>query len=316
MRILIYGAGVIGSCLAADLFASGRDVTLLARGDWADRIEQNGLLIDPILSPRKKCFSIPVIRQLRKEDRYDVIFVVMRYTQLDSVIPILKENCSSNIVFTGNNLSLREYAGRLPGKNVMFAFSMAAGHREKDRVVSVSLRKITIGQLRGCLSNEGLIHAIFDGTGIRAIYQPNMEDYLLSHAAFVVPIAFACYACDGDLKRIKNNRAYLNRMIDATVEGYAAIENAGHEILPASDQNFRSEKFRYLCYAVYKVMCSTVIGKICASDHAMNAVEEMSALNEGLKKFFRIHQVKCPNYSELEKDAERYFGEQRMVLNA
>ena len=53
-------------------------------------------------------------------------------------------------------------------------------------------------------------------------------------------------------------------------------------------------------------MCATVIGKICASDHALNAVEEMSALNEGLKKFFEVHQADCPTYRKLEKDAAKY----------
>ena len=53
-------------------------------------------------------------------------------------------------------------------------------------------------------------------------------------------------------------------------------------------------------------MCSTVIGKICASDHALNAVEEMSALNEGLKKFFEAHQADCPTYRKLELDAKKH----------
>ena len=39
-------------------------------------------------------------------------------------------------------------------KNVMFAFTNAAGHRESDRISSVDIKKITIGQLSGALSIE------------------------------------------------------------------------------------------------------------------------------------------------------------------
>ncbi len=36
----------------------------------------------------------------------------------------------------------------------MFAFTNAAGHRESDRISSVDIKKITIGQLSGALSIE------------------------------------------------------------------------------------------------------------------------------------------------------------------
>ena len=306
MRILVYGAGVIGANLAADLVASGRDVTLLARGAWADTLAQNGLTIHPVFSLRKRTWRIPVIRELKSDDAYDVIFVVMRYTQLDSVIPVLQNNVSKNIALIGNDPCAPAYREKLKGKNVLFGFYMAAGHREPDRVVSISLKKITIGQLRDDPANEDLIRRIFDGTKIKAIYEPNMEDYLLCHAAFVMPIGFACYHSDGDLKKISRDKVYLHRIIDANIEAYQAIESAGHEILPASDKDYHSEKYRKLCYRVYRIMCSTVIGKICASDHAMNAVEEMAAVNEGLKRFFDAHQASYPTYRELEADARKH----------
>ncbi len=311
MRILVYGAGVIGANLAAALYASGRDVTLLARGEWAETLERNGLVIDPVFSLRKRKYRIPIIRELKPDDVYDVIFIVMRYTQAEQAVPSLAENGSKNIVFVGNNISAEAIAEKLRGHNVLFGFYMAAGRREKDRVVSISLRKITIGQLKGAPSNEALIRNIFEGTRIKAAYQPNMGDYLLCHAAFVIPVAFACYFCGGDLKKIKNDRAYINRIIDANIEGYAAIESAGHEILPASDKDYRSEKYRRLCYRVYRLMCSTVIGKVCASDHALNAVEEMAALNEELKAFFDAHQAEYQTYRKLERDAGPYLEKRK-----
>ena len=205
-----------------------------------------------------------------------------------------------------NNLSAEALATSLPEKNVLFAFALSAGHRESDHVVSIDLKKITIGQLAGAPSNERLIGQIFDGTKYKVVYEPNMGDYLLCHAAFVIPAAFACYKTDGDLKKLKGNTAYLNRMIDANIEAYRAIHNAGHEILPAADKEFESPAYRKTCLRFFKLMCATSLGKICASDHAMNAVGEMSALNRDLKQFFDEAGAEYPVWKELEQECGRY----------
>ena len=96
----------------------------------------------------------------------------------------------------------------LPEMNVLFAFALSAGHRERDYIASIDLRKITIGQLSSAPSNEQLISQIFDGMKFKVVYQPNMGDYLLCHAAFVVPVAFACYKTGGDLKKVRQGTAY------------------------------------------------------------------------------------------------------------
>ena len=306
MKILVYGAGVLGCNLARNLFRAGKDVTLLARGNWAAEIKQNGLRVKDKFSPRTSVSRIPVVTKLAPDAQYDVIFVVLRYTQLDSALDTLRENQTKNIVFVGNNVRPRALAAALPGKNVLFAFALSAGHRESDRMVSIDLKKFTVGQLSGAASYAGLIGEIFRGTKYKVVYEPNMEDYMLCHAAFVMPAAFACYKTDGNLKKLRGNTTYLNRLIDANIEGYRAIKNAGHEILPKADADFESKKYRKTCLRFFKLMCATSLGKLCASDHAMNATDEMSALNRDIKRFFDENGAAYPVWQELEAEAGRY----------
>ena len=306
MRILVFGAGVLGCNLARNLFRAGKDVTLLARGRWAEEIRTNGLQIKDKFSFRMSVSRIPVVTELKTEDRYDVIFVVLRYTQLDTILETLRENQTKNIVFVGNNVRAEALAADLPEKNVLFAFASSAGHRERDHVASVDLKKITIGQLASAPSNEALIGRIFEGTKYKVAYEPNMGDYLLCHAAFVLPAAFACYKTDGDLKKLKGNTAYLSRMIDANIEGYRAIRSAGHTILPKEDTDFESAAYRKTCLRFFKLICATSLGKICVSDHAMDAVDEMSALDRDLKRFFEEVGADDPVWQALEREAGKY----------
>ena len=72
MKILVYGAGVLGCNLARNLLRAGKDVTLLARGNWAVEIKQNGLRIKDKLSPCTSVSRIPVVTELAPDAKYDV----------------------------------------------------------------------------------------------------------------------------------------------------------------------------------------------------------------------------------------------------
>ena len=113
MRILVFGAGVLGCNLANNLFRAGKDVTLLARGSWAEEIRTNGLRIKNKFSPCLTVSRVPVVTELKPEDQYDVIFVVMRYTQVGSVMDALHANPAKNIVFVGNNVRAAALAALL-----------------------------------------------------------------------------------------------------------------------------------------------------------------------------------------------------------
>ncbi len=305
MRILVYGAGVLGGNLANSLYRQGKDVTLLARGNWYEEIKRNGLSIHPYFG-RKTNVKIPVINELRPDDKYDVIFVVVRYTQVVSVFQSLKANVSKNIVFVGNNLKSEALISVLSDKSVLFAFAMSAGHREKDYIRSVSLNKITVGNTKGTPSQEIFIRNVFFGTNYKVVYESNMTDWLLCHAASVIPIAFACYYAKGDIKKLRRDKAYINRIMDAAIAAYTVLEDNGHEILPDSDKDFRNPKFKKKYLPFYKFIFATKLGKLCTSDHAMNAVDEMSALNRDFKAYIgRYGDIPKP-WTDLERDTNGY----------
>ena len=70
MKILVYGAGVLGCNLARNLFHAGKDVTLLARGNWAEEIKQNGLRIKDQFSLRTSVSNITKVFRKTVRERF------------------------------------------------------------------------------------------------------------------------------------------------------------------------------------------------------------------------------------------------------
>ena len=71
-RILIFGAGVVGSIYALRFAQSGLDVTLLARGKRLESLKKDGLRYndDGVINH----ISIKTIEKLEDNDIYDFIF--------------------------------------------------------------------------------------------------------------------------------------------------------------------------------------------------------------------------------------------------
>ena len=102
MRILIFGAGVIGSLYAALLADAGYDVSVYARGRRLESLTKDGLLIKSKGKIRKT--PIKVLSKLKAEDSYDLVFLTVRENQLHAALKELRQNCSPIIVTMVNSL--------------------------------------------------------------------------------------------------------------------------------------------------------------------------------------------------------------------
>ena len=302
MRILIIGAGVLGSNLAHSMKKSN-DITILARNKTYENLKNNGLIIKHKLG-KKTIDHFNVIEKLDENDIYDVIFVVTRFSSLDSIIPIIENNKSKNIVFVGNNITVEKYMN-INNKNVLFAFFMAAGKKYDGYINSICLNKIQIGRVDGKNINDEFIRSIFKETKIKVIIENKMNDYLKAHACAVLPLVFASYKVNGNLKLLKKDKEYSLLIMDAIIEGYNVLKKLGYEILPKGEYETCVNK-KNLCAFIYRFMFSNFMGKICISDHAMSAKEEFLLLNSEFEKLKEKAQIETKVYDKLKLELLNY----------
>lgn len=302
MRILIIGAGVLGSNLA-HYIKNGNDVTILARNNTYESLKNNGLVIKHKFG-KKSVDYFNVIDKLETNDIYDVIFVVSRFSNLDSIVQIIGNNKSKNVVFVGNNMSAEKYMF-LKDKNVLFAFFMAAGKKYDGYINSICLKKIEIGRCDNKNINDNFIKDIFKKTKIKVIINNKMNDYLKTHACAVLPLVFASYKVNGNLKLLKKDKEYSLLIMDAIIEGYDVLKKLGYEILPQGEyENCVNNKG--LCAFIYRFMFSNFIGKMCISDHAMSAREEFILLNSEFEKLAKEAKMKTEFYDKLKMSLLNY----------
>ncbi|MFR8981200.1 ketopantoate reductase family protein [Catenibacterium sp.] len=114
MRILIYGAGVIGSLYAVLLKEAGYDTTIYARGHRLEALQNQGLLYKKNNIIKK--VDIKVIDYLQDNDIYDFIFLTVRENQLYQALKELKSNKSKNIITMVNSIDTYEKWESIVGK--------------------------------------------------------------------------------------------------------------------------------------------------------------------------------------------------------
>lgn len=283
MKILIYGAGVIGCELAHEL-CQKNDVTILARGKWKKSIDDKGLIIKHYGQFKTTKDHIKTIEHLSAHDRYDIIFVVMQYVQILNILYDLAVNDSSKIVFIGNNINPRNCENKLIknssiNKEVAFGFQGIGGYREKCRVVSMHFNKIKlkVGGLDHNISAdfEKNLKKVFADTSYKLYFKHNMESYLLYHVVSVLPTCYICYRLRGKLSNTSIKQVKL--AVLARNEGKKLLESLGYEKRLDNENNIMK------CIKLYILMKSPA-GKFVISNHCMNAVSEMKGLDLEFKK--------------------------------
>lgn len=239
MRILVFGAGVLGSLYAARLKQSGQDVTILARGQRLTDICEHGIVLEHALSGRREIVQMPAVDKLGDHDAYDLIIVLVRKDQADSVLPVIGAHHNTpNILFMVNNPSgYAEWVKAVGKSRLLLGFAGAGGTRVGNVVryivVSRFLQATTVGELDGAATDRlAAIVRMFTEAGFPTVRTTNMEAWQKTHVAWVSPLANAIYMMDGDNRRLAGSPNAVRLVVQAVREGMQVLHALGVPVTP------------------------------------------------------------------------------------
>lgn len=284
-KVLVFGAGVIGSYLAHVLCEAGNEVTILARRDRVKSLNRNGLVIRHRLQGKVTKDMVEAVTSVEGR-AFDAAFVVMPYHELKMTLPEIDKLQAKLLVLVGNDATPAEMERHIkenaPGiKKILFGFQATAEKKEEDRYICERLGGgMAIGQLHGetALKLKKWVQRMFDGTNYRLNWQGDMESYLVCHLAAILPIGYLTYICNGDLRSSTSRQRKM--MFDASHEAYEFLKTKGITICPVDDDKFYGKGIRGgIMGCLYFVMAKTKIGDMMACEHCRNSVSEMEQLD-------------------------------------
>jgi 2-dehydropantoate 2-reductase len=309
MRILVVGTGVIGSVYAGKLLQAGHQVDVLARGTRLRDLRTHGLLLQDAQSGERIAMPVPSLSEPAVDARYDVVFVPVRSEQVESTLPILvalradsDDSDGPDVVFFGNTAGQQADLTAALGGRALFGFPAVGGVIEGPviRYVLIRQQNTMLGEPGGATTPRlRQLQDVLVGAGFPTRISADINDWMMGHSAFVVPIGFALYRVGTDTAELAADAATVTLMVRATREAFRALGADGNTEIPT---NLR---FLYLwtptAFVVlyWRRVMASPRGELWFGAHSRAAPEEMRALAAELRAALRVIARPIPNLEEL-----------------
>ena len=297
MRILIYGAGVIGSLYAALLAKAGYDISIYARGKRLEILKNDGLLYKKNQDLIKA--KIKILEEVPDDDIYDFVLLTVRENQLYEALTELKNNKSNTIVTMVNSLdSYKKWEDIVGTGRILPAFPGAGGSINDDGILDASLtpriiQPTTFAEISG---NETKRTKQFSKI-LRHAHIPyqkvmDMHMWQLCHLALVVPIADAYYEADCPEKAGKEWKI-MRKTAGRMKRNFIFLRKQKGKLSP-----WKMNIFRFVPLPIMALMLAVAFessfGDKFMYQHAMKAPDEMRELHRQFYAYMkRMKKCEC-----------------------
>lgn len=313
MRILIYGAGVIGSIFAGKLGKNGNEITVLARGNRLKELKTNGIVLEQARTKIVEKIPINIIESLQPEDNYDYIIVTMQRTQVDKVLEVLANNCTKNIVFVVNTATGYDKWTEVIGKErLMIGFPSAGGERINGKVsyfIGKGIQRVfqttTFGELNHTKTKRvKTLIKLFNEAKIPSVFCKDMDAWQKTHVSLVTSIANALYGFKCNNYELGRSYQSIKQMVKGIKEGRRVLRIVG--IKPTPSKLLFLDFPTVLLTIIFSIFMRTKLAETTMAKHCAVAYEEMYLLQQQFDELIEISGTKTPSINQLKVNLEKF----------
>jgi 2-dehydropantoate 2-reductase len=233
MKVLVFGAGVIGQIYAARLSAAGHLVTLVCRKSTGTRLRTTGIILS-----RNGVIGTPVLPKIvahaAEAGLVDVALIAIRRDQVAAALPELRRIRATTVVsLIDLPLGIEQLADELGSERFVPAFPGVAGVQRSDGVVEyleVDQQPTTIGRA----SRGPWATALFRSGQFATIVSTDMAAWLQTHAIFITAFESAIVGSPTGLAALAANSSALRSLVLGVREGLNALHERNVPVLPTS----------------------------------------------------------------------------------
>jgi len=273
MKILIYGAGIVGSTYGWQLSEAGHTVSVLVRKGKKQEIVENGIAIhctdfrEGQKQVKQTVFRPAVLDELTSQNDFEYIIVSTNNLHLKEVLPVLGKSAGkAHIVFFQNlwKDDFDEIANYLsPGQYFFgFPFMVGGGRDDKSIYSAISGLKYShtpLGELNGEITPrvQKIANALEDAH-LKPTITTQITVWLITHYAVAAGLSAGIISAGGG-KTFAGNSGIIKETLKSIQEGLEVCEKTGI--------NPKSEKANRLYYL--PLFISVSIAKKVYSDDAL-----------------------------------------------
>jgi 2-dehydropantoate 2-reductase len=300
LKVLIVGAGVIGTVYGAHVAAAGHQVSVLRHEPRTGEVAVGGLCAREVLGGERVKVEADVVPDA--SGHYDLVLVAVRRDQLAAAcveLAVLAPMPAA--IFFGNNpAGLAAIPGDLPG-DAYLGFPGVGGVMADGTADYVRIRQQPTALPRSPDPRLAALESALSSRGFAIQRVADMDGWLAYHAAFVACVAAALYRCGTDPVRLAEDHRVLALMCEAISGAFAGLRSQGTAGLPGNLAVLHSPLLKPVAVRYWARTMRSPMGELCFAAHSRHAEAEMRALGRDMAA--RI--TSSPALTELLRPLER-----------